>query len=370
MRTRALLMVVAFVFAAAVMPVAATGQAGDSTRRGDDAPASDTASPNRGALRPSTRFFDTGQPLELTLTANLRQLQRDKREDAPWRAATLSYAASDGRTIDVPAQVRTRGIWRLKNCGFPPLRLNFGRPARETVFDRLDKPKMVNYCRDNDEFEQYILRELQLYRIYTLLTPMSHRVRLVRVTYVDSATARPQTTRYAIILEEPKEMAERLGARLIDVTGAKADDLEPYHAALVGVFQYLIGNSDWSARALHNAEILQDSLNAYHVVPYDFDFSGAVNARYATPPPQLPIRRVRERIYRGHCAPAAEYARVFALFNAKKDAIYALYRDDVGRLLSPRTVEETLEYFDDFYEVINSPSAARREVIGACLDRQ
>jgi hypothetical protein len=353
--------------AASISPPAAA-QATDSAQRVANA---DTASaPSKEEKRP-TRFFDSEEVLAVTLTANLRELRGDKMtEDAPWRAATVSYAGPDGKTIAVPAQVRTRGIWRLKNCAFPPLRLNFGREARESIFDRLDKPKLVNYCRDNDAYEEYILQEMQLYRIYSLLTPLSHRARLLRTTYVDSASGEVHATRHAILLEEPGEMAKRLGMKMMEMQGAKAQDLEPYHAALVGVFQYLIGNSDWSSRALHNAELMLDSTGKYYVVPYDFDFSGAVHARYATPPPQLPIRSVRQRIYRGHCAPAEDYAKVFALFKDKKDAIYGLYRDEIGRLLDQKTVERTLEYFDEFYEVIESPGTAQREIVQACLDAQ
>jgi hypothetical protein len=316
-------------------------------------------------------FFDSEEPLPVTFTADLGRLRRDTKDKAPWRPATLAYAGTDGRAVAVPIKARTRGIWRLKNCDFPPLRLNFAAAtARGTPFERLDKPKLVTHCRDNTGYEQYVLREHQLYRVLGLLTPVSHRARLVRVTYVDEAGKRDSTTRYAIALEEPAALAARVGGRLLEATGARADDLDPYHAALVGVFQYLIGNSDWSTGALHNAELVTTSTFAVFIVPYDFDFSGAVNAPYATVDPALPIKHVRERIYRGHCASADEYARVFALFNAKKDAIYALYRDSVGRLLEPRAVRETLAYFDEFYATINTPRSARRAIVEACVDRQ
>src|SRR4051812_33088836 len=133
--------------------------------------------------RDSSHFFDTEELLQLTLTANLRQLRKDKSAEAPWRAATLSYADADGKTLSVPLKVRTRGIWRLKNCDFPPLRLNFVKDSvKHTLFARQDKPKLVTHCRANDEFEQYVLQEFQLYRVYRLLTPYSHKARLARVT--------------------------------------------------------------------------------------------------------------------------------------------------------------------------------------------
>ena len=318
-----------------------------------------------------THFFDVEDPLPLTLTANFSRLGRDKGEKVPWRAATVSYPGPDGKPITVPVTVRTRGFFRLKECAFPPLWLNFGRKAAAgTVFQGLDKPKLVNYCRDNDRYEEYVLQELQLYRIHALLTPFSHKTRLVRTTYVDSTSGKVQTTRYAFILEEPKALAERVGGAVVEEKGAGAGDFEPYHAALVGVFQYFIGNPDWSAAHLHNAEIVRDSIFRNILVPYDFDFAGAVNTLYAVPDSLLPIKSVRQRIFRGHCAPANDYARVFALFNEKKSAIYALYSDQIGRLLRPGTVKETLAYFDGFYRTIDSPRTAKREIVDACLDIQ
>jgi len=332
------------------------------------AQARDTAAPKP---KPPTHFFDVEDPLPLTFTANLSRLRGDKGEKAPWRAATIAYPGPDGRPVALPVTVRTRGFFRLKECAFPPLRLNFGRKAvAGTVFEGLDKPKLVNYCRDNDRYEEYVLQELQLYRILALLTPFSHKTRLVRTTYVDSTSGKVQTTRYAFILEEPKALAERVGGAVIEEKGATAGDFEPYNAALVGVFQYFIGNPDWSTAHLHNAEIVRDSIFRNILVPYDFDFAGAVNTLYAVPDSLLPIKSVRERIFRGHCASADDYASVFALFNEKKSAIYALYSDQIGRLLRPGTIKETLAYFDDFYRTINSPRTAKRAIVDACLDIQ
>ncbi len=316
-------------------------------------------------------FFATEEPLAVRLVMHLNQIRRDKADGAPWRPATIAWAEADGSMRNLPLEVRTRGIWRLKNCQFPPLRLNFGRrAARDTPFNGLDKPKLVNYCRDATNYEQFVLQELQLYRIFALLTPVSHRTRLMRITYVDSARGTTLTERYAFVLEEPDDLAGRVGGALFEVKGAVARDLNSYQAALVGVFQYMIGNSDWSAGGLHNAELVRDSTLAYDsnllLVPYDFDFSGAVNTPYATADPTLPIRRVRDRLYRGHCAPPEEYARVFTLFREKQDAIYALYADPIGRLLEPRRVKETLDYFDAFYATITSDRAAKRDILDKC----
>jgi hypothetical protein len=270
--------------------------------------------------------------------------------------------------VVVPLRARTRGFWRLKSCAFPPLRLNFaGKAVRNTAFENLDKPKLVGHCRDDDRYDQYVLQELQLYRIYRLLTPYSHNVRLLHLTYVDSASGKVETTRYALMLEEGQALARRVSGTLVEQQGAGPDALQPRHTAIFGLFQYLIGNTDWSIYALHNAELVRDSIFDIVPVPYDFDFAGAVNAFYATVDPKLPIKSVRERVYRGYCVPQEDLAAALALFRERREAIYALYRDDVGRLLEPRVVEATLAYFDAFYRTVDEPRATKRQIVDACI---
>ena len=323
-----------------------------------------------GGPKHSTAFFDSETPLVATLTTNIRQIRNDRKDEAPWRAASWSFTGADGQPVVLPIRVRTRGIWRLNNCEFPPLRLNFAKKdAQGTAFEGLDKPKLVNYCRNNDRFEQYVLQELQLYRVYQLLTPASHRARLMRMTYVDSASGKTHATRMGIMLEEPDAMAERLGGQMLEQQGADKEDLDPQQNLLFGVFQYFAANSDWSTLMLHNVElVVRRDDGVLLPVAFDFDFSGVVNAPYATPDPKIPIRHVRQRIYRGMCAPPEQLSQVFALFNQKKDAIYALYRDDIGKLLLPEFVRETLQYYDEFYATINDPKKVKREFVEACRE--
>ena len=92
-----------------------------------------------------------------------------------------------------------------------------------------------------------------------------------------------------------------------------------------------------------------------------------VNARYATPDPKLAIDRVRDRLFRGYCGPADEYSKVFDLLREKKDAIYGLYQDDIGKMMRKDVVDQTLKYYDDFYKTINDPRAANREIVKACI---
>jgi hypothetical protein len=162
-------------------------------------------------------------------------------------------------------------------------------------------------------------------------------------------------------------MAARLGGKLAKLKGAGIGDFEQESLALTYLFQYLIGNTDFSFNQLHNGEIvaLPDGRNL--PVAYDFDFSGAVNARYATPDPSVRIKRVRDRKFRGYCQMNAESAKALPIFQQKKDAIYALYADEVGRLMDPTVVRETLDYFNEFYDAIGDQGKADRVIFRDCL---
>lgn len=327
------------------------------------------SAPEHPDTAPAPALYRQLAPLSITLTADLRRLRADKDTNAPWRPGTFAWAEDAGAAVTVPVRLRTRGVWRLKHCAFPPLRFDFrDRAARGTVFQGVGRPKLVNFCRDDDVHDQYILQEYQLYRLYSLLTPISFRTRLVRMAYVDSGNGRTAATRYAIIAEDPDELAKRLGGRIVKTKGSRPTDLDAEPLALAFLFQYLIGNSDFSFNGLHNTQLVGTADGRILPVAYDFDYSGVVNAAYAIPNAALRITNIRERKFRGPCELAEEYPKLLPLFHQKRDAIYGLWRDEIGRLVHPDRTRRTLEYFDDFYRMIETPESAHRAFLKHCVD--
>jgi hypothetical protein len=317
---------------------------------------------------PNPRLFRSERPLDITLTLNMKQIRRDKQQKAPWRWARISYTDAAGNPVAVPVRAKTRGVWRLKHCDFPPLRLKFGdKTADGTEFANLDEPKMVGYCRNTTQYEQYNLHEAQLYRIYRHVTDLSHKIRVLRIAYADSATGQVETTRYGFIIEDPAQLAARSGGKILDRKGATAEDLDPAHTAMVYTYLYLIANTDVSFNGLHNGEIVSLPDGRYAPVAYDFDFSGIINAHYAGTDPTLPIRSVRTRLFRGWCAHDAAYPAVYETFRAKRPAIEALYADTIGKLMTPGTVKSALGYIAEFYQDIRTPESARKALLDDCV---
>ena len=132
---------------------------------------------------------------------------------------------------------------------------------------------------------------------------------MLHITYRDTNERRKDEvlTRYGFLIESQAELAKRIGGHPAKVTGVSLRSLDEDQAAAVYIFQYLIGNTDWSlAKAddddvcRHNGDILDIEAKRFYV-PYDFDLAGLVNAKYAYSDPALPIRKVTQRMYRGYC---------------------------------------------------------------------
>jgi hypothetical protein len=262
-------------------------------------------------------------------------------------------------------KLRTRGIFRLKRCTFPPIRVDLpGKKVETTPFAGHDKLKLVTHCQGNQLFERNLLREYALYRVFNVVTDTSFRVRLAHITYIDSARS-DTVTRYGFFIEPDAVLARRLGAQVLEVDKVHDAVTDPSYMTLVAVFQYLIGNTDWSVWGRHNIAILSDTVAQQRfAVPYDFDFSGAVGAPYAVPPEQLPIRSVRERLYRGYCQPDSLLNGVLARFRVAKDSIYAAVRAVPD--LPERDVKGLLDYFDDFFQAIDNRGTVQREFMRRC----
>ncbi len=362
----ALLFMAGFAAVGAVAQAQDTGKKPKKPKAAADSLAA--ATPAKPKKLPAPPMFASEKPLELTLTTNIKQIKKDKNAAAPWRTATISYAGEAGKRITVPVRVKTRGVWRLQHCDFPPIRIKVADKAgKGTLLEDLDEPKLVTYCRNLDTYEQYVLQEIQLYRINRLVTDVSHKVRLVRLSYVDSASGKVEATRYSFLIEDPAQVARRANGAILDQQGATADDLDPDISALAFTFQYFIGNTDFSFDGLHNGEIITLNDGRNLPVAYDFDFAGAIDAIYAGVDPSLAVRRVRDRQFRGYCVHAAAYPKAIAHFVAQKDAIYGLYRDEIGQLLSPAKVKSTLGYYDNFYGNVKTPKDVQRNLFSTCL---
>lgn len=327
-------------------------------------------------------LFASQEPLVVTLRTDIKLL-RDKRPDKDEVEGTLAFTGPDGAAVTVPVKVRTRGNFRRSksNCNFPPLRLNLTpKTVKGTVFEGQNKLKLVTPCQDSrNDYQQYILQEYLAYKVYQLLTPASFRVRLLHITYEDVNGKYKTRTKTAFVLEDEDAMAARNGGKIVtwesfNPTGpedtraavrvlALADQKD---AVMTALFEFMIGNTDVSLAFLHNAVLISTGDGRHEVVPYDFDWSGVVNARYAHPDPRLGIDNVRDRLYRGFCRPGVDPTVVAERFDRIRDSIAPLYQG--VKDLDAKERDQALKYYNEFYDVLNNPKRFDREVVKACRE--
>jgi hypothetical protein len=325
-------------------------------------------------------LFATTEPLAFVVEAPFDSVFRQRGPDSPEFASKV-LVTEGGRDMPLDVEIRTRGLTRLRRdvCEFPPLSLDFDREdVAPTVFAGQNRMKLNVHCQNNADYEQYVLQEYLAYRIFNLLSPMSFRVRLARVTYVNTSDRSDTQVRRAFLIEHQDQMAARNGWQTVNVSVVPPEAVDPAFLGLVEIFEYMVGNPDWSPfgkgpgeeECCHNTQpIGNQTRGPVFPVPYDFDVTGLVNTRYAdrvfTPADRgLGIQRVRQRVYRGVCSSRPHLAAAYALFNEKKDAIYALYREQPE--LDPDVLKRSLEYFDEFYQTINDPRRVEREINQKC----
>ena len=314
-------------------------------------------------------LFASDNILTVTLTADFAQLKRD-RSVSPDRPALVTVTGLDGSSVDIGADLRTRGEFRLDpaNCSFPPLRLDVDRSdARGTVFEGQDKLKVVSSCRPGRRsYGQLVITEYLAYRVYRMFTERSFDVRLLRLTFVDTSGADEPVTRLGFVIGDADALAERLGAEVFGLEEGKnlpASAFDPTATVGTAVFEYMIGNTDWSDVAAHNIEIL-DRAGTALAIPYDFDFSGLADAPYSTPVADSGLQSVRERYYRGWCTREMTSGLMLQRFRDTQEDVLSLF--ETFPELDDDTRRRTVRYLQEWYDDIATDERAQRRFLRDC----
>ena len=316
-------------------------------------------------VNPTTeQLFGSDEVLNFTLSGSIRELFNDRGTTPAYHPLTLSYKANDSSVISIPVRAKTRGNFRRskENCDYPPILLNIIRKeGKPSIFDGQNKLKLVTPCQG----EEYIFHEYLVYKLYNLITPKSFRARLVRVNYHDEGRKKDLML-YGMVMEEDEQMAKRNKMRVINRKMIRGESTETETYLKMAVFQYMIGNTDWSVPYLHNIRILAfDSVSVPYVVPYDFDHAGIVDAPYALPAEQLGLSSTHERRFRGYCVTDFKtFDEVIATFIRLKNDFYSVYTN--CKFLNAKYTSNTTRFLDKFYETINNPKRAKAELTYPC----
>ena len=296
-------------------------------------------------------IFEDQSPLELELTGPLWTLIKNKKDDTE-----RPFILRNGE-FEFELKVKARGNSRLRVCEFPPLRFNFKKADTVgTLFEGEDKLKLVTRCKKGDRAEADVLEEYAAYRIFSLFTDVSYRVRLVHLNYkdTDGRLKKAYGSSYGFLIEPLDQLVSRVEGSLTGVPALPLSHIDQKQAALVYVFQYLIANTDWSfvkadtdENCCHNIELIKIGSKQFPV-PFDFDLAGIVNATYAKPDPSMKIKKVWQRLYRGFCTEPNVLRDALSTISSKERQVLDIIANLPG--LTEREKEKKIKYLDEFFE--------------------
>lgn len=285
-------------------------------------------------------------PVELELSlATLESHVRTNNE----QAAVFRFTDRQGDIQEWSAQVSVRGRFRRRICEFPPLKIDFPKEELQArgllPFDDL---KVVTHCQEGKEGEEAVLREYLAYQLYGRLSSRNFRAQLVQITYIDTDSD-TRFTKYGILLEDADELAARMNSEECeDCFGIGPSSIDSQVYRIHAMFQYMIGNTDWSLAMGRNLKIMKPRDGSpYWISPYDFDFSGLVDAGYALPDVNVGQEFIGQRVYMGAEHSRSELEEAIDYFYSKKDELISL----VSRfdLLSNKSRKDIIRYLEEFY---------------------
>lgn len=316
---------------------------------------------------PPERLFDAEDVLSIELRGPLQATMKDKRNPT-----SRKFVLTAGER-EFQVSVKLRGNSRIEACRFRPLRLDFSATdTNDSIFEGQDKLKLVTHCRESDAYEQNVLEEYAAYRIFAMLSEVALRTRLLKIRYIDTEKAAPESVvRYGFLIESEAELAARTGGEILQLSNVNRLLLNTRQSAVSFAFQYLIGNTDWGLVAAigdenccHNG-IMLDIGGSHYYVPYDFDQAGLVNARYAKPAAEVRTRSVRTRRYRGYCIKGMDEQAGIEAIEARKQDILELVAGLPGA--DDRLRKSRMDYLQEYFDASRNPGELAADFRGRCL---
>ena len=320
---------------------------------------------------PDTRFglFEDDAPLEITLQFNLTTYLRTKpKEDYMKGKITFRPGTADSLTRDI--KLRTRGIFRNVECYYAPLELNLkNADFGYSDLDSIRKIKMVSQCSSGGESEKYVLKEYLIYKMFSAMTDTSFRVRLLKINYVDSENKKKPFTQFGFFIEPVDVLAARTNSVEIESRALNQKTIYPNIIDRIAIFNYMIGNFDWAVPNQHNIKTFKslkiDTVYLAVAVPYDFDFTGLVDAGYAIPDDKITgTTSIRERIFLGVCRSREVYQKDLEEFLQKKEVFYGMINE--FPYLDEKQKKDMIYYLETFYEQCTGKQKILNVFLNSC----
>jgi hypothetical protein len=306
------------------------------------------------ASHKSFRLFEDEKLIEISLRFDLSTYFRTKPKEANIKA-NITFHLSKTDSINKDIRLSTRGELNFKKAKFGYTDLN-----------RISKIKLVPQCKSGYEYENYVLREYLIYKLFNVLTDTSFRVRLLTINYIDTEKKRKPIRQYGFFIEPVELLAARTNTLQINSNILNQKSIFPKVMDRLAIFNYMIGNYDWSLPGQHNVKVIKtlavDTVQLGIAIPYDFDWTGLVDADYAVPAEIVGTQSVRERIFLGICRSKSVYQKELEIFLKKKEEFYRVINE--FPYLNQREKKDMTVYLDGFFDQL----VGRRNIMDILLN--
>ena len=312
-------------------------------------------------------LFEDDKPLEISLRFDMTTYLR-KKPQIDYLKAVMTIHLSNADSLIENIRLRTRGIFRNQYCYFAPIELNFKKvDFGYSDLNKISKIKLVPQCNIGSENENYVLREYLVYKMFNVLTDTSFRVRLLTINYIDTEKKRKPIRQYGFFIEPVEMLTARTHSVPVTARTLTQKSIFPKEMDRLAIFNYMVGNYDWAVPPLHNVKIIKplvfDTIQLAIAIPYDFDWTGLVNADYAIPADEITgTKTVRERIFLGVCRSKEVYLKDLEQFLEKKEEFYRVINE--FPYLSTRSKKDMTAYLDGFF----NQCVGRKDIINILLN--
>jgi hypothetical protein len=313
-------------------------------------------------------LFSPQEPLKIRFTMSIKDIRNP---DSIYINHLLFYQTASGQYDSIRVKMKRRGNYRLRECYFPPLWIKIDKKnAKNTLFEGNKKLKLVLACDNSGNNNVLILKEFLCYKLYEEITPFAFQARLADVELTEKRKKNKTFLLKGILVEDLDKVAKRLHSEPMENVRIVPSQLNDTSALRYELFQFMISNTDWSALFQHNSKLVIQDQSKIISLMYDFDMSGLVNAPYAVVSEingeQLPVKSVRERIYRGYCHPPEVMQFVRQEFIARMERLLAI-PDQLKGYLSDKEIKGIKNYLMEFFDIIKSDRSFKTEVLNSCL---
>jgi hypothetical protein len=204
--------------------------------------------------------------------------------------------------------------------------------------------------------------------MFNILSDTSFRVRLLNVTYIDTEKKRKPVKQYGFFIEPLKMLTERTNSIQVKSLSLTQKSIVPRIIDRLAIFNYMIGNYDWGVPGQHNVKVIKplviESSGLGIAIPYDFDWTGFVNASYAIPAEVVGIQNIRERLFEGICRSKEVYLKDLEIFAKNKEAFYRVINE--FPYLNKKEKRDMTVYLDDFFNQFERKSQLIDKLLNNC----